>query len=255
MALIRQARLSLSTFLGGVAACVIPVLFRISQTTHNLWNDFAIIIFLLYCLIYNGVLVLVYLQERDMYQIAVRAGNLGVAFSVGVLVSIYGGTWSVFGWYFTALAFFHWSEYFTTAATNTRSLTLESFLLDHSREYQLAALASWTEFTLEWFLFPGMKQVRVLNVVGLVLTVGGEVLRKASMFTAGRNFNHYVQHTKHQDHQLVTQGIYSLFRHPAYVGWFFWSIGTQRMVYRLSGQSWTAAACCRCSSCVYSCEW
>ena len=88
-------------------------------------------------------------------QIAVRAGNLGLACAAGVFISVYGNTWAVFGWYFTALAFFHWSEYFTTAATNTRSLTLESFLLDHSREYQLAALASWTEFTLEWFIFPG----------------------------------------------------------------------------------------------------
>ena len=72
-----------------------------------------------------------------------------------------------------------------------------------------------------------MKQLRWLSVIGLLLTVGGEALRKASMFTAGRNFNHYVQHTKHHDHRLVTEGVYSFFRHPSYVGWFFWSIGTQ----------------------------
>lgn len=159
-----------------------------------------------------------------------RAGNLGVAFCGGILISLHGNSCSVFGWYFTALSFFHWSEYFVTAATNPRSLALDSFLLDHSREYQLAALASWTEFTLEWFLFPGMKQVQVLNVLGLLLTVSGEVLRKASMVTAGRSFNHYVQHTRHQDHMLVTNGVYNLFRHPSYVGWFYWSIGTQVML-------------------------
>ncbi|KAK7093402.1 protein-S-isoprenylcysteine O-methyltransferase-like [Littorina saxatilis] len=230
MALIRQARLSLSTFLVGAFACLLPIIVGISQTTSYLWGEFQVFVVLLYAVVYNGVLVLVYMQERDTYKIAVRAGNLGVAFASGVLITFYGGSWSVFGWYFTALTFFHWSEYFTTAATNTRSLTLESFLLDHSREYQLAALASWTEFTLEWFFFPGMKQVRFLNILGLIITIGGEALRKASMFTAGRNFNHYVQHTKHQDHRLVTNGVYKLFRHPSYVGWFYWSIGTQIML-------------------------
>lgn len=87
---------------------------------------------------------------------AVRAGNLGLVFALGLLLSFSGTSFSVFGWYMAALAFFHWSEYFTTAATNPRSLTLDSFLLDHSREYQVAALASFSEFTLEWLLFPGL---------------------------------------------------------------------------------------------------
>lgn len=26
---------------------------------------------------------------------------------------------------------------------------------------------------------------------------------------------------------MVTNGVYSWFRHPSYVGWFYWSIGTQ----------------------------
>ena len=53
------------------------------------------------------------------------------------------------------LAFFHWSEYQATAMTNQKALTLESFLLDHSREYKLAALASCFEFILEGYFFPG----------------------------------------------------------------------------------------------------
>ncbi|CAG2182503.1 unnamed protein product, partial [Oppiella nova] len=28
-------------------------------------------------------------------------------------------------------------------------------------------------------------------------------------------------------HVLVTHGIYAFCRHPSYVGWFYWSIGTQ----------------------------
>lgn len=73
----------------------------------------------------------------------------------------------------------------------------------------------------------GMKQHSYVSLVGLALVVCGEVVRKLSMITAATNFNHYVQYRKQQDHQLVTHGIYSLCRHPSYVGWFLWSIGTQ----------------------------
>lgn len=36
-----------------------------------------------------------------------------------------------------------------------------------------------------------------------------------------------VQFTKAETHQLVTHGVYSIVRHPSYVGWFWWSVGTQ----------------------------
>ncbi|KAF5281237.1 hypothetical protein FQA39_LY05123 [Lamprigera yunnana] len=63
--------------------------------------------------------------------------------------------------------------------------------------------------------------------MGLVICIIGEVLRKVAMLTANSNFNHLVQCEKSDDHVLVTHGVYSWFRHPSYVGWFYWSIGTQ----------------------------
>ena len=47
------------------------------------------------------------------------------------------------------------------------------------------------------------------------------------MLTAGSNFDHLIRVSKEDKHQLVTSGIYSLSRHPSYVGWFYWSVGTQ----------------------------
>lgn len=47
------------------------------------------------------------------------------------------------------------------------------------------------------------------------------------MITASENFTHIVQFDKVQNHQLVTHGVFSLVRHPSYLGWFMWSIGTQ----------------------------
>ena len=72
-----------------------------------------------------------------------------------------------------------------------------------------------------------MKQFTWISLAGLLLVFFGEVLRKVAMFTAMSNFNHYVRHVKEEGHQLVTHGVYAHCRHPSYVGWFYWSIGTQ----------------------------
>ncbi|KAH9495083.1 hypothetical protein Btru_018117 [Bulinus truncatus] len=195
-----------------------------------IWEDFWHAVLMIHFLLLNGSLSAVYVHQRDSYRIAVRAGNLGFVFGLSFLISLYSQAWHHFGWYMMALTFFHWSEYETTALTNPSSLTLDSFLLDHSREYKMAAAASCAEFVIEGFIFPGMKQQKWISLFGLLLTIGGEVLRKASMFTARTNFNHHIQHTKQDGHILVTRGVYALFRHPSYVGWFAWSIGTQIML-------------------------
>ena len=42
-------------------------------------------------------------------------------------------------------------------------LSLDSFLINHSPEYQIAAVASWIEFLLELWLFPWMKNIVILK--------------------------------------------------------------------------------------------
>ena len=69
--------------------------------------------------------------------------------------------------------------------------------------------------------------MNTVSLVGVLLCVGGEVLRKLAMFTAKTNFSHIVQSVHEEGHQLVTHGVYKYCRHPSYVGWFYWSIGTQ----------------------------
>ena len=104
-------------------------------------------------------------------------------------------------------------------------LSTDSFLLNHSPEYQIAAVTSWVEFVIEWWLFPQMKNILLLSFLGLLMMVGGEILRKLAMITAESNFTHLIQTRREKDHVLVTHGIYSLCRHPGYAGWFWWSIG------------------------------
>ena len=112
-----------------------------------------------------------------------------------------------------------------TALYNADKLSIDSFLLNHSPEYKIAAVVSWVEFAIEFYLYPVMKTQFILSFVGLCLVIFGEVMRKLAMVTAKSNFTHLVQFTKRKEHILVTWGIYSWFRHPGYVGWFYWSIG------------------------------
>ena len=66
-----------------------------------------------------------------------------------------------------------------------------------------------------------------VSIIGILVCVAGEIIRKAAMLTAGSNFDHLIRVTREDEHQLVTSGVYSLCRHPSYVGWFYWSVGTQ----------------------------
>lgn len=132
-----------------------------------------------------------------------------------------------FGCYIFFLAFFHFSEFVTIAISNRPSLSVSSFLFNHSPEYNIASIASWVEFSLEWYLVPWTKQISWIINVGIIMCVTGEFIRKLAMLTAGISFNHLVEYKKRPEHTLVTRGIYSFCRHPSYVGWFYWSIGTQ----------------------------
>ena len=174
--------------------------------------------------------IMLLIIDVKIVQIIFIAHSLGLVFSTGGLIAASEQQFFSFGWYMMAMSFFHWSEYITTSIFNVHTLSLDSFLINHSWEYGLAAVASWLEFWIEYYLFPSAKTIRIIFLLGLVLVVLGEALRKVAMFTAGSNFTHQVQAVKHPNHTLVTTGVYSLFRHPSYVGWFYWSIGTQLLV-------------------------
>lgn len=50
------------------------------------------------------------------------------------------------------------------------------------------------------------------------------------MIHASRSFSHVVKVIKHDDHVLITNGVYRFFRHPSYVGFFYWALATQLLL-------------------------
>ena len=216
---VRNGNIALTTFLAGIVTSWVII-----QMDLPTWLLCAALVIEVVCI------VLVHMTENkvpSVIQVMLCAHGLGVAFTIGLSMTISGRCYSYFGYYVMALSFFHISEYILTSIFNARSLSIDSFLLNHSPEYCIAAVASWVEFWIEYYFFSQFKCIHVICVIGAVLVTGGEMLRKLAMFTAGSNFTHIVQYRKRDGHQLVTEGVYSLFRHPSYVGWFYWSTGTQ----------------------------
>lgn len=129
-----------------------------------------------------------------------------------------------------SLSFFHFSEYLTTAMFNPETVSFDSFLLNHSVAYGVAAVASWAEYWTRSLYFPAAAAVVAspsIMYTGLAMAVFGDLTRKTAMFTAAKNFSHIIADQHEAGHELVTSGIYSVVRHPSYFGWFWWSVGTQ----------------------------
>ena len=129
--------------------------------------------------------------------------------------------------YVCIIVFFHYSEYLSVAVFNPSDLKMDAFLLTHSWAYGIALSTSVTEMGIESYFFPFLKGNLYLISFGLLMTSLGEFIRKLAMYTAGVSFTHMVSTWKEDEHKLVTSGIYNWCRHPGYVGWTIWSIGTQ----------------------------
>ncbi|GAQ82316.1 protein-S-isoprenylcysteine O-methyltransferase [Klebsormidium nitens] len=126
------------------------------------------------------------------------------------------------------VAFFHVSEFTLAAVYDRDNLGYHSWLI--SPPYCLALLAACAEYWVESSLFPGMKGPDVVSLVGLVVALLGEAIRKTGIITAGSSFTHHIRHHREQNHRLITEGIYRYIRHPGYLGWFLWAVGLQAML-------------------------
>jgi protein-S-isoprenylcysteine O-methyltransferase len=179
-------------------------------------------------------------RKRDQSGIALRAFNLGQVFSVSVLLATYAWYHESRLWrppFFTAcLCCFHFMEFWTHASFNLPNATIYAFLLfGNGWPYMLAHTTAFIETTITSLYFPAWQarfspliaSYPLVLYVGLALTVVGQLVRSMAIMKAGTNFNHQIQHRKKESHELVTDGIYAILRHPSYFGFFWWAIGTQ----------------------------
>ncbi|KFD67252.1 hypothetical protein M514_05087, partial [Trichuris suis] len=169
------------------------------------------------------------INDDSLRQVVACSMLLGCVYAMGLYLCTK-GFWrqpSCVGLYLCVLSFFHFSEFFSIALFSSKSLSTDSFLLNHSVEYWIAAISSWFEYVVELYQFPSAKRQPLVTYIGLALVLIGELLRKAAIVNAGDCFTHLVSFRRRPEHQLITNGIYSICRHPSYTGWLLWSVGTQ----------------------------
>lgn len=130
--------------------------------------------------------------------------------------------------YITLLCSFHFGEFLSTALFQSAKLSYDSYIVNHSKSYTVAVILSFIEYWLESFLFGNSSKFSgFISFVGVLLVLGGQVVRSVAMCQCGENFSHIIMDEKDERHRLVTTGIYKYLRHPSYFGWFYWSVGTQ----------------------------
>lgn len=166
-----------------------------------------------------------------------------------------------------SLLFFHASEFAFAFRFQRKTLSARSLLF--SFPYVLAMLSAVAEYFAEAVIFAGVvvdggggataqrsppptpsssplrrrdllynstsldSLRRSVTLFGVIVVVCGELLRKTAMLTAARAFTHDLARTKKKEHELVTRGVYALMRHPAYVGFLLYAVGTQLILRNL----------------------
>ncbi|KAI1634831.1 isoprenylcysteine carboxyl methyltransferase [Biscogniauxia mediterranea] len=177
-------------------------------------------------------------QAKSLEGIALRSFCLGIALALSttsmvlILILTSSPLWRV-PFFIAALSTFHFLEFWTTAKYNTPVANIGSFLLTANwPAYAIAHVSASLECLLTKLIFPNRSWApfytgHVILLLGFIMVFVGQFVRSAAMAQAGQSFNHTIQHRKKDTHILVTTGLYSFMRHPAYFGFFYWGVGTQ----------------------------
>ena len=170
-------------------------------------------------------------KNLQLFQVSIRVYLLVIVFHCGrYLSNWYPDKYLALGYHLSVVSAFHLGEYLVTAIFQPSTVTLDSFILNHSKEFNIAMATSVAEYFVVQYFLPAWQLNPTRIYLGLTLSLFGDFVRKVSMVTAGESFTHLVQHMKRDEHILITSGVYSVVRHPSYGGWFLWSVATQLML-------------------------
>jgi protein-S-isoprenylcysteine O-methyltransferase len=139
-----------------------------------------------------------------------------------------------FGCYlFTVFAVFHMAEFIVAAEYRPHDATPRSFMILHSPAFLVANGVAWFEFLVcGWWLQLAYhpEPSAWFTTLATMVALAFYSVRLAAMVQCGSNFSLQIETSRRSTHRLVKHGVYSVFRHPSYFGWFWYCVTTQFIV-------------------------
>ncbi|KAK8895768.1 hypothetical protein M9Y10_013653 [Tritrichomonas musculus] len=130
---------------------------------------------------------------------------------------------------FLVLVCYHVAEYLLAKHYHPKETKSSSFLI--TPEYLIAFTVGLIEYFIERHFWPEFKTNSSSLVLwfGVLMIIVGLYIRFSAILTAGKSFNHVIQ-DESKGNKLITHGIYKYVRHPGYLGFFIFAVGTQIML-------------------------
>ena len=194
------------------------------KTNYQLYLLIQILLFLVLSII---ILIFASYPERNHYLIGL---SLSVIFSFSFsMIFFTNSIYYPLYLYFITLCIYHYTEFFSVLLYHFEKLSCEYFLIDQSLSWIIATFVSFIETILETYYFNKYKKIKIFFIIGLIMTIIGQIFRIGGIYTGKKNFTHKISYEKKKEHKLVKNGVFALTRHPSYFGFYLWSIGIEIM--------------------------
>ena len=194
------------------------------KTNYQLYLLMQILLFLILSII---ILIFASYPERNHYLIGL---SLSIIFSFSFsMIFFTNSIYYPLYLYFITLCIYHYTEFFSVLLYHFKKLSCEYFLIDQSLSWIIATIISFIETILETYYFNKYKKIKIFFIIGLIMTIIGQIFRIGGIYTGKKNFTHKISYEKKKEHKLVKNGVFALTRHPSYFGFYLWSIGIEIM--------------------------
>lgn len=193
-------------------------------------NPFFLFLFLL--IFHSPIYIFIFkTTEHSHHKYQYMAGfSLILIFSYSITIIFITNTiYYQFFCYLITLCIYHYTEFFSELLFHFQDLQKDAFLIYQNKKWVISTSVSFVETLLGTYFFHKYKNIKILFILGLLMTIVGQYFRIAALFTGKSNFTHKIQLKKRKNHVLVKYGIYKICRHPSYFGFFIWSVGIEIM--------------------------